>query len=59
MKKMLLSIWLMLTVLVFAWFAMSYVEILCKKDSPNPDYSDKNIIVNVTEWANDYYGYDR
>ena len=40
------------------WFGMSYFEIVAKNCSENPEYSDINIIVNVTEWAIDYYGYE-
>ena len=58
MKKIIKYAWIALTIIVFAWFTMSYIEILCKHNSPNPEYSEKNIIVNVVEWAADYYDYN-
>lgn len=34
-------------ILVSIWCMISYVEIIAKNASPNPTYSDMNIIVNA------------
>ena len=59
MKKILKNICILYTVIMIAWFTMSYCEIMLKKESRNPEYSDKNIIVNLTEWAYDFFGYEK
>lgn len=58
MKKLLSNVLVTISVAMLIWIGMSYVEIVCKNTSPNPKYDDNNIIVNVVEWANDYYGYE-
>ena len=58
MKKLLSNVLVTISVAMLIWIGMSYVEIICKNTTPNPKYDDNNIIVNVVEWANEYYGYE-
>ena len=58
MKKIIKTICIAWTIIMIARFTMSYCEIMLKHESRNPKYSDKNIIVNLTEWANEFYGYE-
>lgn len=50
---------MIVSVVFLLWCGVSYGEIICKNTSPNPEYSENNIIVNAVEWANDYYGYNK
>lgn len=58
MKKLLSGLLVTISVAMLIWIGMSYIEIICKNTSPNPEYNDNNIIVNAVEWANDYYDYE-
>ena len=58
MKKLVSNLLVVISVAMLIWIGTSYVEIICKNTSPNPEYSDNNVIVNVVEWANEYYGYE-
>jgi len=58
MKKLLSGLLVTISVAMLIWIGISYIEIICKNMSPNPEYNDNNIIVNAVEWANDYYGYE-
>ena len=58
MKKLLSNLLVFVSVVFLLWCGISYGEILLKHGGPNPEYSDKNIIVNMVEWANEYYGYE-
>lgn len=55
MMKFLSNAVVTLAVIMMIWFGMSYIEILCKHYGPNSEYSDKNIIVNIVEWASEYH----
>ena len=46
-----------ISVVFLLWCGISYGEILLKHNNSNPEYSEKNIIVNFVEWANEYYDY--
>lgn len=36
-------------VVVLAWFALSYFEILCKNVTPAPEYSNNNLFIIFME----------
>lgn len=58
LSKLLSNLFVTMGVIMIIWFGMSYAEILFKHEKPNPNYSDKNIIVNIFEQATEYYGYE-
>jgi len=52
--KTLKDILIILNVIFLIWLGLSYIEIISKNLSPNPTYSEYNIIVNIVDWANEY-----
>ena len=52
MKKLLEKTICMISIISMLWMMVSYVEILCKHNGPNPTYSEANIIVKLVEEAN-------
>lgn len=58
MKRM-MNVLMMISVVLMIWSGISYIEILCKNDKPNPQYSSNNVIVNVIKWADNYFGYTK
>lgn len=47
MKKIIENIIYTICLLMLTWGLLSYVEIIAKNGSPNPQYSDYNLIVRV------------
>ena len=37
--------------IVLLWFAISWVEVISKNLTPNPQYFDWNMFVLLTEWV--------
>lgn len=58
MKKLVSNLLVVVSAAMLIWIGTSYVEIICKNTSPNPKYSDNNVIINVVEWASEHYGYE-
>ena len=44
-KQFCSSIIAIIACLILMWWAINYIEIICKNASPNPDYSSMNFIV--------------
>lgn len=53
--KFITNLWIIINVVLIIWCGVSYIEILCKHWNQNPDYSDMNIIITVTDWAAEYH----
>lgn len=53
MKRLLSSLLYTTVILAFIWGMASYIEIICKNTSPNPKYSEYNIIVNLVTYADE------
>lgn len=53
MMKKLTNVLAIAIVVVIAWSVLSWIEICCKNLDENPQYSDYNIIINFTEWADE------
>ena len=53
MMKMLTNALTVAIIVVMTWGFLSWGEICCKNLNENPQYSDYNIIINLTEWANE------
>ena len=51
MKKLLEKTICTISAIAMLWTMVSYVEILCKHNGPNPTYSNTNIIVRFVEEA--------
>ena len=47
------NLWLLISIIVIIWFTGSFIEIAAKNINPNPTYSKANIIVFLTNWANE------
>lgn len=47
MKKIIENIIYTICLLMLTWGLLSYVEIIAKNGSPNPQYSDNNLIVRI------------
>jgi len=43
MKKIIEGIFFTVAVVFLAWFAISYIEVICKNMAPNPIYWDLNL----------------
>ena len=57
--KILSKIITVTSIIIMLWFAASYIEIVCKNLTPNPEYSNHNVIVNLTKRALKYHGLDK
>lgn len=44
-KQFCSSVITIIACLILMWWAINYIEIICKNTSPNPDYSSMNFIV--------------
>ena len=47
------NLWLLISIIVLIWFTGSFIEIVAKNINPNPTYSKTNIIVFLTNWADE------
>lgn len=53
MMKILSNALTVASVIVMVWGVLSWGEICCKNLNENSQYSDYNIIINLTEWADE------
>ena len=59
MKKILSNVIATIATIILIWYALSYVEILCKHGNHNPQYSDKNIIIKTIDWGCELHGIEQ
>lgn len=51
MKKILLKVWIIFTIIFFTLLLINYIEIMNNMLTPNYEHSQFNIIVNFIEYA--------
>jgi hypothetical protein len=52
MKKLLWAVAMTISILVIAWFGASYIEVVAKNNTENPQYNKYNAFEMIVEYNN-------